>query len=367
MRHRVAFYPCCALDIRRPLELLHDYVDEVVFCDINASLLRRWKRIVSVETAIGPRPSFLIADVRKAISQVAVINILFYRRDSLGEGGSGVFVLGDSFLPHILRRFPAEGGLIITDGSNSRGGNFNRMIRPSGMCKHGWLFTKSCNQPYIETDRLHVITVGPAGADGGATATLGRPALISAKASCPLAPGEAHISSERAGLDDEVVDRAAVAEDPVPVPQCPIDRGAAIEADIEPLVKPAHQGRAELAPLAGLTAVEHQPAAAAAPAERLVLEHGTALTLRDPGAGQRVKSAKPVIAEPQGAVFDIEHQTAGNVADRKQYALVVGTVPEARDDLEIAVADQRRDHPAMHGLRVRQKSSPAGGRRTQAP
>src|SRR5271166_658276 len=316
MRHRVAFYPCCALDIRRPLELLHDYVDEVVFCDINASLLRRWKRIVSVETAIGPRPSFLIADVRKAISQVAVINILFYRRDSLGEGGSGVFVLGDSFLPHILRRFPAEGGLIITDGSNSRGGNFNRMIRPSGMCKHGWLFTKSCNQPYIETDRLHVITVGPAGADGGATATLGRPALISAKASCPLAPGEAHISSERAGLDDEVADRSAVAENTVPLAQCPIDRGAPIEADIEPLVKPAHQSRGELAPRAGLADIEHQPPAPASPAERLELERGTALALRHPGADQRVKSAKPVIGEPQGAVLDVEHQTPGNVADR---------------------------------------------------
>ncbi len=162
MQHRVAFYPCCHLDIKRPLELLDRYTDEVIFCDINASLLPRWKRIVSTETATEPRPSFLIGDVREAISRVAVINLLFYRRDSAGEGGSGVFVLGDSFLPHLLQRFPAEGGLIITDGSNSRGSNFERMIRPNGMCKHGWLFTKSSNQPYIESDRRYVVTVAPA-------------------------------------------------------------------------------------------------------------------------------------------------------------------------------------------------------------
>jgi hypothetical protein len=162
MQHRVAFYPCCGLDIKRPLELLHRYADEVIFCDINESLLPRWKRIVSTETATEPLPSFLIGDVREAISQVAVMNVFFYRRDSPGEGGSGVFVLGDSLLPHILQRFPAEGGLIITDGSNSRGSNFERMIRPNGMYKHGRLFTKSCNQPHIESDRLYVITVAPA-------------------------------------------------------------------------------------------------------------------------------------------------------------------------------------------------------------
>jgi hypothetical protein len=108
----------------------------------------------------------LIGNVRDVISRLSVINVLFYRRDSAGEGGSGVFVLGDSFLPHILRRFPPEGGLIITDGSNSRGGNFEKMMRSNGMHKHGWSFTKSCDQPFIESDQLYVVTVTPtAGAD----------------------------------------------------------------------------------------------------------------------------------------------------------------------------------------------------------
>jgi hypothetical protein len=162
MRHRVAFYPCCHLDIKRPLELLRRYAEEVIFCDIDPSLLPRWKRIVGTEAATEPRPSFLVGDAREVMSHIAVIDVLFYRRDSAGEGGSGLFVLGDSFLPHILERFPSEGGLIITDGANSRGSNFERMIRPSGMSKHGCLFMKCSDQPYIESDRLYVVTVAPA-------------------------------------------------------------------------------------------------------------------------------------------------------------------------------------------------------------
>src|SRR5271165_6726796 len=138
MQPRVAFYPCCGLDIKRPLELLCPYDDEVVFCDTNKSLLSRWQKSVDTTETALPRPSFMRDDVREVISRVALINVLFYRRDSSGEGGSGVFVLGDSILPHVLRRFPQEGGLIITDGSNSRGGNFKRMIRANGVCKHGW-------------------------------------------------------------------------------------------------------------------------------------------------------------------------------------------------------------------------------------
>jgi hypothetical protein len=162
MQHRVAFYPCCGLDIERPLQLLRPYADEVIFCDINKSLQPRWERRLNALRPPGPRPTFLIGDVRQVISQITWINVLFYRRDSDGEGGSGVFVLGGSFLPQLLQRFPPDGGLIITDGSNSRGGNFKRMIRPNGMSKHGWIFCKSAEQPYLESDGLYLITVAPA-------------------------------------------------------------------------------------------------------------------------------------------------------------------------------------------------------------
>ncbi len=162
MRPRVAFYPCCRYDIKEPLELLHPYVEHVIFCDINAKLLTEWEEIIAGNTNYRTRASFLVGDVRKIISKVDVIDVLFYRGDSQCEaGGSGIFVLGDSFLPCILKRFPTEGGLIISDGSNSRGGNFKKMIRPNGMKKHGWIFKCSSVQPYVDEYRLQIITVKP--------------------------------------------------------------------------------------------------------------------------------------------------------------------------------------------------------------
>ena len=62
--------------------------------------------------------------------------MLFCRFDGVGESESGLFVLGDSFLPLVLASFPLNDGLIIADGSNSRGSNFKRMIRKCGLAKH---------------------------------------------------------------------------------------------------------------------------------------------------------------------------------------------------------------------------------------
>lgn len=158
MQRRVAFYPCCHLDIEEPLLLLAPFADEVIFCDINSRLLPQWRKAVGSGSGV-PRASFMIGDVREVIASIEVIDVLFYRGDSPGEGGSGVFVLGDSFLPSILERFSPQGGLIITDGSNSRGSNFERMIRKSGMTKYGWSFRKSPDQPYVDRYGLHIVEV----------------------------------------------------------------------------------------------------------------------------------------------------------------------------------------------------------------
>jgi hypothetical protein len=163
MRRRVAFYPCCNLDVAEPLALLRPYAEEIVFCDINARLLPRLRSIARRQSP-EPNATFRIGDVREIVGSVEVVDVLFYRRDSPGEGGSGVFVLGDSFLPSLLARFPAQGGLIITDGSNSRGSNFERMTRKSGLAKHGWRFLPCHDQPYLLSHGLHVISVQPVGA-----------------------------------------------------------------------------------------------------------------------------------------------------------------------------------------------------------
>jgi hypothetical protein len=163
MAHRVAFYPCCAIDIAEPLKLLHTFADEVVFCDINRLFQADWRKIAARITDAVPKAVFVNEDARTAVSAMDRIDVLFYRSDSTGEGGSGLFVLGDSFLPHLLRRFAARGGYIITDGSNSRGGNFKGMTRASGLIKHGWRFGKAPEQPLLAKHGLYVISVRPDG------------------------------------------------------------------------------------------------------------------------------------------------------------------------------------------------------------
>ena len=44
-----------------------------------------------------PQASFLSLDVRAGLARLEKIDVLFYRRDSAGEGGSGVFILETPF------------------------------------------------------------------------------------------------------------------------------------------------------------------------------------------------------------------------------------------------------------------------------
>lgn len=130
--HRVAFYPCCAGDFREPEEALRGLVDEIVFCDIRIRPPKHARHDVS-----EPILTFVRKDAVEAIREIPRIDVLFYRRDSTGEGGSGVFILGSRVLPMILAKMVADHCLIITDGSNSRGGTFRRMTRRSGFRTSG--------------------------------------------------------------------------------------------------------------------------------------------------------------------------------------------------------------------------------------
>lgn len=145
---KTAFYPCCNLDIEEPSRLLSGYIDRVIFCDINPSLTGRWQRIRDKMARLAlPKVEFIVGDARAVLPQLPVIDVLFYRRDNTGEGGSAIFVLGDMFLRPLLQRFSSSGGYIFTDGSNSRGGNFKKMIRKNGLTKHDWTFSATPEQP----------------------------------------------------------------------------------------------------------------------------------------------------------------------------------------------------------------------------
>lgn len=155
---KTAFYPCCANDFSESITLLRHYVNRVIFCDPNHRLnfpaYLQQNKSMSAELWRG--------DALAAIPVLPEIDVLFYRRDNPeGEGGSGLFVLGDVFLRPFMENFSKDGGLIITDGSNSRGGNFKRMVRKSGLEKFGRHFTASKSQPLLDCHGLWVIDVSP--------------------------------------------------------------------------------------------------------------------------------------------------------------------------------------------------------------
>ena len=156
---RTAFYPCCETDVVTPVTLMRNYADHIVFCDIREQL-HKWKHRQPKELLEGiPTSKFVVGDAREVILQIPVIDILFYRQDSNGEGGSGLYVLGDVFLRPLMARFSTSGGYIFTDGSNSRGGNFKRMIRKSGLEKFGRRFSATTDQPYLASYGLWRIQV----------------------------------------------------------------------------------------------------------------------------------------------------------------------------------------------------------------
>ncbi len=158
MRRKIAFYPCCEFDVVEPLRLLSPFVDEVIFCDLKAAVATRGSKAARASNRVV---TFITGDVRQVLMLVPQIDVLFYRRDSEGEGGSRIFILGDSVLPMILGRFNPAGGLIITDGSNSRGGNFRKMCSPRGLRKDNWLLKAPDDQPLFKQHGLKMVTVSP--------------------------------------------------------------------------------------------------------------------------------------------------------------------------------------------------------------
>ncbi len=157
MSHRIAFYPCCADDISESRHLLTGLVDEIIYCD------HRRPRSWSSESKQTEPPAIRLVqgDVKQIIPDLPPIKVFFYRRDSSGEGGSGLYLLGKKWLGEILNHFSPEGGLIITDGSNSGGGLFRKMIRPDGYTRKSWewRFQPTPEQKWLESHGLHSIEV----------------------------------------------------------------------------------------------------------------------------------------------------------------------------------------------------------------
>src|SRR5262249_32693731 len=129
-------------------KLLSEYVDRIIYCDIDDRCAGAFFQHSFEER---PAAEFRAGDVNLVISSLPEISVLFYRRDSAGgEGGSGVFVLGDAFMRTFVRCLDTTGSLIITDGSNERGALFRKMTRRSGLRRYGWNFSPTNDQPHEE-------------------------------------------------------------------------------------------------------------------------------------------------------------------------------------------------------------------------
>lgn len=153
---RTAFYPCCGKDVEYPSRLLTGLVDRIVFCDIREQCA---KHLAIYDGHIGSvAVEFIAGDVREVIERMNNIAVFFYRGDSRGEGGSGVYVLGknffDSFAKHLV-----DGALIITDGHNSGDKLFQRMIRPEGYIRFGRHYSPKSGVPQPNEEGLYTIQV----------------------------------------------------------------------------------------------------------------------------------------------------------------------------------------------------------------
>ena len=140
--NRTVFYPCCGMDINDPISLIKSEKLNFIFCDIKS--YRNWRSVQTPDIQVN----FLKMDAWEAISKLPKIDILFYRRDGMSEGGSGVQVLGEQYLEKLLLKFPSTGGSIITDGSNTSQSYLNKLFSSNVECM-GYKLSLSTDQAFV--------------------------------------------------------------------------------------------------------------------------------------------------------------------------------------------------------------------------
>jgi hypothetical protein len=150
---RIGFYPVCARDYLEPLRLLKGWVEHLVFCDIKCVPKSSYELLdlrETVEIEGLPQPSFILGDALLAISSLRPVDVFFLRRDSDGEGGSELHLLGPARLPMVLDLIK-PGGLLVTDRSNGRDWfDEFRLERRCAYRLHGRAINLAESQPWAE-------------------------------------------------------------------------------------------------------------------------------------------------------------------------------------------------------------------------
>lgn len=120
MDKRTGFYPASARDHLAPLQMLKGWVDHLIFCDIRdvpqSRLVLRELR-ATIETQGLPEASFILGDALSALAYIKPVDVFLLRRDSGGEGGSGLALLQAERIRLVLNVIK-PGGLLVTDKPN---------------------------------------------------------------------------------------------------------------------------------------------------------------------------------------------------------------------------------------------------------
>ena len=132
---RIGFYPACGRDVRESAAIIAPCADRILYCDIRPQPVPYWNRLRRTLPPI-PTVMFKRCDARDALAGIPRIHVAFHRGDSQGEGGSALGTFRGRLAGTILDRFPAEGGLFITDGSNLWPKQIKRLTRASGVLIH---------------------------------------------------------------------------------------------------------------------------------------------------------------------------------------------------------------------------------------
>jgi hypothetical protein len=121
MHKRTGFYPASANDYLEPLQLLKEYIDHMIFCDLNIvpnskSSINDLRRKIATEGL--PEASFFLGDALNALSCIQPVDVFFLRRDSgEGEGGSNLALLRSERISLVTNAIK-PGGIIVTDKPN---------------------------------------------------------------------------------------------------------------------------------------------------------------------------------------------------------------------------------------------------------
>ena len=155
---RIGFYPACGRDVRASAVILEPFVDRIVYCDIDEGLIPYWDEL---RYGLPPTPAceFICGDAHSALIGTSRITVAFQRRDS--PDGSRLSIIRGRLMRTILDKFPARGGIFITDGSNCWPNEFRRLTRQRGVTRHGWRLGPAPDQPLRDSEGLWMICAKP--------------------------------------------------------------------------------------------------------------------------------------------------------------------------------------------------------------